>query len=152
MTKYIISIAGWLATAYAIACQPGCAPDVDGFVLEHATTEQTAAVQSAVDLWCAVGLCVHLGDGESSIDFAGYVRPGSDAGHKAMSDGSARIAVRPTVQGARLVNAIAHELGHHFGCDESADTASLMSWINSEAPRALSDADVACAGGARRVE
>jgi hypothetical protein len=29
MTKYIISLAGWLATAYAIACQPGCAVGAD---------------------------------------------------------------------------------------------------------------------------
>jgi hypothetical protein len=152
MTKQIISLIGWLFAAYTILLQPGCAaPDVDGFVVEGASEVQAWAVQDVIDMWCeGAGQCAYPGSGDSVISFdTDSAIPDGRDGFARVSDRQTWIAVRSTLEGALLRNTIAHELGHHFGCGEGIEGTSIMGWRNSAEEHVLTDADIACAGGAR---
>lgn len=152
MTRYVISLIGWLFAAYAILLQPGCAaPNVDGFVVEGASAAQVEATQYAIDVWCAgAGRCAYLGSGDSVISFdTDAAIPDGRDGFARVSERQTWIAVRSTLEGALLRNTIAHELGHHFGCDEGVEGNSIMGWRNSADEHVLTDADIACAGGVR---
>lgn len=108
--------------------------------------ERDAAFRSAATQWCqAAELCAEIGgdganvvqiDPELDRDYAGYYDPDADG---------ATISVQPWLDGDELLPVLLHELGHHWGCEDTDNADSIMYFSVEGRAKRISPGDAECA-------
>ena len=131
----------------------GCASDPHRFSTSGFSLEQEQAIRSAADEWCSSSngaACPVIGDGDSHIiglgEFAAQPVYESTLGlHIRRAEGASDIYLLTSLSADELRLVALHELGHHFGCDDTDDGSIMSAELADIVEQGLSPTVLSCA-------